>query len=150
MSWSGRFAMPTRGRPPEVLVDTSVAVALSVADHQQHELTAQALGQRTLGLCGHSAFESFSVLTRLPPPARRDPGTVARLLARNFPATRFLSADASASLLGELPTLNVAGGAVYDALIGACAAEHGLVLATRDRRALETYRALDVGVEFVG
>lgn len=131
-------------------MDTSVAVALSVADHEQHEATSRALGRRILGLCGHAAFEAFSVITRLPAPARRDPGTVARLLARNFPATRFLSAEAAASVLAELPTLRIAGGAVYDALVGACANEHGLVLATRDRRALETYRALDVGVEFVG
>jgi len=36
------------------------------------------------------------------------------------------------------------------ALVGAAAAEHGLRLASRDRRALEIYRALDVEVEFLG
>jgi predicted nucleic acid-binding protein len=39
---------------------------------------------------------------------------------------------------------------VYDALVGATAVEHRLVLATRDRRALDTYRALDVQVELLG
>jgi predicted nucleic acid-binding protein len=36
---------------------------------------------------------------------------------------------------------------VYDALVGCAAAEHGITLATRDRRALEVYRAIGVDVE---
>jgi len=139
--------MPARSNRPALLVDTSVAVALLVADHEHHERTFDALGRRTLGLAGHAAFETFSVLTRLPPPARRSGSTVARLLAASFPHTRFLGAQAAASLLSDLATLGIGGGAVYDALVGACAREHDLVLATRDRRALETYRALDVRVE---
>jgi predicted nucleic acid-binding protein len=142
--------MPTSVRATDLLVDTSVAVALSVADHEHHDATSSALGARPLGLAGHAAFESFSVLTRLPPPARRTPATVAQLLARSFPRTRFLGAKRTASLLAELPGLGIAGGAVYDALVGACANEHRLALATRDQRALETYRVLDVRVEFVG
>jgi predicted nucleic acid-binding protein len=141
--------MPTRGEKRELLVDTSVAVALVVSDHEHHESTFDAVGGRRLGLAGHAAFETFSVLTRLPPPARRTPVVVARLLAENFPASRFLSAGATQELAGRLATLGVAGGSVYDALIGATAKEHGLVLATRDRRALDTYRALDVDVELV-
>jgi predicted nucleic acid-binding protein len=38
---------------------------------------------------------------------------------------------------------------VYDALVGAAAREHGVKLATRDRRALETYRALEAQVELL-
>jgi predicted nucleic acid-binding protein len=138
--------MPARNRP-ELLVDTSVAVALTVADHEHHDATISALGGRCLGLSGHAAFETFSVLTRLPTPARRSPATIAGLLAEAFPATRFLGADAAALLLGALGNGAIAGGGVYDALVGACAVEHGLTLVTRDRRALETYRALDVRVE---
>jgi predicted nucleic acid-binding protein len=134
---------------PELLVDTSVAVALTVADHEHHETTFQALGGRRLGLAGHAAFETFSVLTRLPPPARRTPATVARLLAAGFPHTRFLGADAAAGLLAQLSALGIAGGAVYDALVGASAKEHRLTLATRDGRALEIYRVLEVRVELV-
>lgn len=89
------------------------------------------------------------MLTRLPPPARRIPAVVARLLATTFPETRFLSARAAASLLTDLETAGIAGGAVYDALVGATAKEHRLPLATRDRRALEVYRALDVDVELL-
>jgi len=142
--------MPASASSPEFLVDTSVAVALTVADHEHHQGTFAALGNRRLGLAGHAAFETFSVLTRLPTPARRAPATVARLLAGSFPHTRFLGAQTAASLLSQLTSLGIAGGAVYDALVGACASEHGLVLATRDQRALEIYRALDVRVELVG
>jgi predicted nucleic acid-binding protein len=134
---------------PDLLVDTSVAVALVVADHERHDATFEALRSRRLGLAGHAAFESFSVLTRLPPPGRRTPATVARLLAKSFPLSRFLGAAATESLLDELDSLGVAGGAVYDALVGAAASEHGLRLATRDRRALETYRALGVEIELL-
>ncbi len=142
--------MATRGRGgPQLLVDTSVAVAFTVADHRHHKETFEALGGRRLGLAGHAAFEAFSVLTRIPPPARRTPATVARLLAASFPHSRFLSAQAAASLLDQLASEGVAGGSVYDALVGGTAAEHGLPLATRDRRALDTYRALDVRVEFL-
>ncbi len=141
--------MPTRGRGPDCLVDTSAAVALLVADHEDHESTFRVLGKRRLGLSGHAAFETFSVLTRLPVPARRTPDVVMRLLAANFPENRYLSAKGAAALVSRLASENVAGGAVYDALVGAAAAEHGLVLATRDRRALDTYRALGVEVEFL-
>jgi len=141
--------MPVEGRGPDLLVDTSVAVALAVADHEHHETAFRALGDRRLGLAGHAAFETFSVLTRLPSPARRTAATVARLLAATFPHSKFLGVRAATALLAELGTLGIAGGAVYDALVGACAKEHGLTLATRDRRALETYRALGVNVQLV-
>jgi predicted nucleic acid-binding protein len=141
--------MPASGSGPQLLVDTSVAVALTVADHDHHETTSRALGSRRLGLSGHAAFETFSVLTRLPPPARRTPSAVAHLLAVDFPHSRFLGAKAAAALFGDLHLLGIAGGAVYDALVGATASEHGLTLATRDRRALETYRLLEVRVELV-
>jgi predicted nucleic acid-binding protein len=131
----------------EALVDTSVAIPLVVADHEHHRAVVDAIGKignKTLGLAGHAAFETFSILTRLPPPARRSPSVVGRLIAQNFPATRFLSERAAAELLARLGTVGVAGGAVYDALVGAAAVEYGLTLVTRDRRAAETYRRIDV------
>jgi predicted nucleic acid-binding protein len=53
--------------------------------------------------------------------------------------------------LGEasLPTLGIAGGSVYDALVGAAAVESGLVLFSRDARAIRVYRALQVDVEVI-
>lgn len=136
-------------RRPDALVDTSAAVPLLVADHDAHAATWQALHARELGLAGHAWFETFSVLTRLPGASRRDAATVARLLAANFPQSRFLDEEACASLTGELATLGVSGGAVYDALVAAAAAHHRLPLVSRDRRAAETYRAFDIEVELL-
>ena len=141
--------MPTSDDLPELLIDTSVAVALAAAGHEHHHATRKAIGDRSCGLCGHAAFETFSVLTRLPPPDRRTPHAVARLLAHNFPGSRFLSPQGAERLHARLASLGIAGGAVYDALVAAAAAEHGITLATRDRRAAETYRALDIDFELL-
>jgi predicted nucleic acid-binding protein len=135
---------------PDALVDTSVAVPLVVADHEHHGATVRAVGSRRLGLAGHAAFETFSVLTRLPPPLRRTPRAVHELLRNNFPWPGFLSAEAGEELWSRLPGLLIAGGAVYDALVGAAAGERGVPLLTRDARALETYRVLGLEVELLG
>jgi predicted nucleic acid-binding protein len=134
-------------RAQDLLVDTSVAVPLVLLDHENHQATVDAVGDRRLGLAGHAAFETLSVLTRLPPPLRRTPRAVGQILAQNFPASRFLSSPSGETLLGRLSLLDIAGGAVYDALVGAVAVEHQLRLATRDRRAIGTYRALNVDIE---
>jgi predicted nucleic acid-binding protein len=131
------------------VIDTSVALALAVAGHEHHHATRKAIGGRSCGLSGHAVFETFSVLTRLPPPNRRTPRAIARLLAHNFPSSRFLSAQGAERLHARLASLNIAGGAVYDALVAATAAEYGITLATRDRRAAETYRALDIDFELI-
>ncbi len=141
--------MPTSGDRPQLLIDTSVAVALAIAGHEHHEATRKAVGGRTCGLSGLAAFETFSVLTRLPPPNRRTSAAVARLLGHNFPGSRFLSAQNAEALHARLASLGIAGGAVYDALVGAAAAEHRITLATRDRRAAETYRALEIDFELI-
>lgn len=141
--------MPTGGNEGVVLVDTSTAIAFLVADHDDHAATFDALASRQLGLAGHAAFETFSVLTRLPPPARRTPGAATRLLGVNFPRTSFLSAEAASALVGRLASHGIAGGSVYDALVGATAVEQGLPLVTRDRRAIDTYRSIGVQVELL-
>ena len=141
--------MPTSDDPPQLLIDTSVAVALVTAGHEHHQVTRRAVGDRTCGLSGHAAFETFSVLTRLPPPNRRTPAVIAQMLAHNFPGSRFLSSQGAHRLHTRLASLGIAGGAVYDALVAATAAEHQITLATRDRRAAETYRALDIDFELI-
>ena len=122
---------------------------LVVADHEHHASVTRALGRRRLGLAGHAAFETFSVLTRLPSPARREPGVVEQILRAGFPATRFLGADDARTLVGRLAPLGIAGGAVYDALVGQVAVAHHLALATRDARAADVYRALDVDLALI-
>ncbi|MEO5680659.1 MAG: PIN domain-containing protein [Acidimicrobiales bacterium] len=143
--------MPTSARTPNpALVDTSVAVALVVEDHAHHEAARAAVAGRRLGLAGHAAFETYSVLTRLPAPARRSPGVVGEILRRSFPVSAFLPPEAAAALLDQLPSFGVAGGNVYDALVGAASRHAGLVLLTRDRRAAATYLALAVQHELIG
>jgi len=144
--------MPTDAdpaRPPDALVDTSVAVALVVGDHDHHAAVAASVGARRLGLAGHAAFETFSVLTRLPSPARRPPRVVEQVLRSNFPASRFLGSDETAALLARLAGRGIAGGAVYDALVGAVSLAEGIPLVTRDARAVEVYRTLDVDFELI-
>lgn len=141
--------MSTSDSGSPCLLDTSVAVAFLVSDHIQHDLVFAALADRDLGLAGHAAFETFSVLTRLPAASRLSPATATELLDANFPQMRFLSAKGANRLLASFTKSSIAGGSVYDALVGAAAAEHGLTLATRDRRALATYRELEVDVELI-
>lgn len=131
------------------LVDTSAAVAMLVTAHQDHERTFTALAGRRLGLCGHAAFESFSVLTRLPGAQRLSPPVAGRLLGANFPETRLLSAAAAMQLGATLAQKNIAGGAVYDALVAAAAVKHGMLLFSRDRRAAETYQRMGVRLELL-
>jgi len=138
--------MPTSAEAP-TLLDTSAAVALVVADHEHHRRLAAAVRGRRLGLAGHAAFETFSVLTRLPAPLRRSPPLVRSILEDDFPDTRFLSREATRALFGRLTELGLGGGSVYDALVGATAVEHGLRLLTRDRRAMPVYQALQVDLE---
>lgn len=135
---------------PDVLVDTSVALPLVLQQHDQHERVRKQLGGRRLGLAGHAAFEAFSVLTRLPLPSRRSPEVAARILSANFPETRYLSSRGAAALARGLGGGDIAGGAVYDALVAAAAHEHGVVLATRDERAAQVYRWLGAAIELVG
>jgi toxin FitB len=128
-----------------VAVDTSVAIPLVVQDHDQHAATTKQVRNLPLALAGHAAFETFSVLTRLPAPARRTPASIARLLADRFPHPCFLSGDECSEVLAALPELGVGGASVYDALVASAAKARGLRLLTRDQRALEVYRT--VGAE---
>jgi predicted nucleic acid-binding protein len=137
--------MPTSAEP-ELLVDTSVAVALCVADHEGRAPSRGIVEGRRIGLAGHAVWETFSVLTRLPPPARLSPAVASRVLAANFPFTRFLGQTESQVLLERLEVRGISGGSIYDALVGSVAVAVGVPLVTRDRRALPTYRLLEVDV----
>ena len=133
-----------------VLLDTSTAIALIVEDHEAHAATFEAVQGRRLGLAGHAWFETYSVLTRLPGGLRRSPADVVRLLTHNFPASGVLAEAESAELGAELARLNVSGGAVYDALVGAAARQHQRPLVSGDARARSLYKALGVEIQVVG
>ncbi len=133
-------------RTEGLLLDTSAAVALVVEDHEAHRSTLEALRGHRLGLAGHAWFETYSVLTRLPGGRRRSPADVAAVLAHDFPASVFLTERTAADLGPELARLGISGGAVYDALVGAAARQHGRTLVSGDARARTVYEALGVNV----
>jgi predicted nucleic acid-binding protein len=135
---------------PELLVDSSVAVAMMLAGHEGHAASMEARRGWRLGLAGHAWFETYSVLTRMPPGSRLPPDEAHALLVHDFPATRFLDASALDELRGRLARLGISGGAVYDALVAETARVHGLPLLTRDRRAAPTYSKLGVDVRLIG
>lgn len=100
-------------------------------------------------MAGHAAIELMSVLTRLPPPQRLSPAAAHRLLVTDFPETRYLSADEAAELPAEFAAAGLAGGAVYDGLVGAAARQHRLTLITCDTRAESTYQKLGATYELL-
>ncbi len=72
------------------------------------------------------------------------------MLRRRFPPPYLaMSADRRAELVTTLAAANVAGGAVYDGLVGLTALEHGATLLSRDFRARSTYDTLGVDVHDV-
>jgi predicted nucleic acid-binding protein len=128
------------------VVDTSVVVAGFASWHENHASARRVLDGNPR-LVDHCALEAYSVLTRLPPPHRAS-GSVARdFLAARFrgPFLRLSPASHRRFLLG-LADNDVVGGAVYDALIAATAAEAKAELATCDRRAQLTYEKYGVTV----
>ena len=129
--------------------DTSVLVAGFATWHEGHASAARALN-RGVSLVAHTALETYSVLTRLPPPHRVAPGVVRAYLA-SVTSAEFLTLDARAhrDLIDDLSAHNIAGGAAYDALVGSTANAAGATLLTRDRRAVRTYELLQVTYELV-
>ena len=129
--------------------DTSLVVAAFASWHESHEAARRVLDDG-LDLVEHCALETYSVLTRLPPPHRAS-GTV----VRDFLSTRFrqpflrLSAAAYKNFLLGLPDHEVAGGAAYDALVAATAAGCNADLVTCDRRALPIYERYGVRTQFL-
>ena len=138
-----------RDRRPRVLLDASAAIALITADHPDHAAALEAVKDSRLGLAGHAWFETYSVLTRLPPPRRRSPADAHRILSHNFPDSGFLAESVALGLGPELARLGIAGGAVYDALVAATARQLGRRLISADARARPVYEALGVEVELI-
>ena len=133
-----------------IVVDTSVAVAAALPWHVSHLPARSALARADGPLIAHVAIESYSVLTRLPPPHRIPAGVARDYLREAFALPPIaLTPDAYAALLDTAVTEGIAGGAVYDALVGVTAREASATLLTLDRRALATYELLRVEYELV-
>jgi predicted nucleic acid-binding protein len=129
--------------------DTSVAVASLDPNHEAHQVCRRALVERRPALAGHAAFETYSVLTRLPIPLRLSPRRAAQVLASAFPHVCWLDLRETRRLYSELAEVGLAGGAVYDAIVGKAAHIANRTLLTRDRGAVRTYRSLGVNYELI-
>ena len=130
-------------------LDTSVAVPLLLRRHDAHRAVRAAVRNVVVSMTGHSLAETYSVLTRLPGDARLEPVDAATLLSSGFGPVLVVDPETAAEVANLLGALNIAGGAVYDALVGLAARAHDATLLTRDSRAAGTYAALGVAFEFV-
>jgi predicted nucleic acid-binding protein len=132
-----------------IAADTTVLVAAFSAWHIGHGAANAALGSKTR-IPAHALIESYSVLTRLPPPHRAAPDAVASFLLERFPEPPLtLPAKSHRALVREVERLGLPGGMVYDALIAATARHASASLLTRDRRAIPVYEMLGADYVFV-
>lgn len=134
---------------PRLTADTSLVVPALVQWHALHRQAAVAL-RDARRLPAPVLVEAFSVLTRLPPPRAVGPSLALRALQRAFPEEPWsLSPGGYLVAVRRLAAAELGGGRVYDAVIGATAAEAGVRLLTADRRALATYALVGVDVELI-
>lgn len=131
------------------LVDTSVAVPLLVEASDHHNDVLAAIGEQAVGIAGHAAVETCSVLSRLPGDQRLDPATAWGMIRESFPARLWMTAHQQEATLARACAAGISGGALYDALVAGAARAAGLPLITRDARALPTYAALGIEVVLV-
>jgi predicted nucleic acid-binding protein len=130
-----------------IVADTSVAIPALLPWHRSHHVAFEALPDVTR-LLGPVGVETYAVLTRLPQPHRVPPGLALDFLRGRFelPALT-LPGRGYAALLAAAAEEDIRGGAIYDAVVGVTAREHGATLLTLDRRATRTYGLL--GVDYV-
>ena len=129
-----------------IAVDTSVVVAGFASWHEGHRSALKALA-RGPRVPAHVLLETYSVLTRLPPPHRSPATIVAAFLVERFTeAPLTLAPRAYGRLISRAAEVDITGGSLYDAVVGATVAEARGTLLTRDKRAALTYER--VGVEF--
>ena len=129
--------------------DTSLVIAAFASWHESHEAARRAL-DGGLRLIEHCALETYSVLTRLPPPHRSSGEVVRDFLTARFPQPLLrLNEQAYKEFILGLPEHNVTGGAAYDALVAATAAGCRAELVTCDRRALPVYERYGVRTQLL-
>lgn len=133
-----------------IALDTSVVVAAFASWHEGHASAIATLARRPR-LPAHVIVETYSVLTRLPPPHRSPPEIAEAFLRQGFPGLPLtLPGAAQRELVGFAAQAGLSGGAIYDALVAATARRARATLLTRDRRAVPAYEAVGVRYEFVG
>ena len=120
-----------------------------VRDHEAYPAARALVLEHRPGIAAHALLETYSVVTRMPAVVRITPTAAHSQLAKVFPDVVDLPAAQRRGLLRSLASRGIAGGAVYDALVGLTALSAKRQLVTRDRRALATYTALGVDVRFL-
>ena len=111
-------------------LDTSVLIAAFQTFHQHHAPSFELLRRSRPGesACGvHSLAEAYSTLTSMPPPYCVS-GDQAMLFIGGLPerlSVVGLDRREYLGVLEESAAAGIAGGAVYDALLGACAVKAG-------------------------
>ncbi len=132
-----------------IAVDTSVVVAGFASWHTMHGAAVDVLADGP-AVPGQVLAESYSVLTRLPPPHRAPPALVSTFLAERFPQPPLvLPARRLRELILGLSTLGVVGGSIYDALVAGAAKHAGLVLVTCDSRATPVYQRVGCDIRLL-
>jgi predicted nucleic acid-binding protein len=128
-------------------VDSSVVIAAFASWHEHHAIARNAMAARPR-LIAHAAVESYSVLTRLPPPHRASPEIVHAFITGRFTEPFLvLSETGYQELLATVGAGQILGGPAYDALIACTAAEHGATLLSLAQRAAATYQTVGTQVE---
>lgn len=126
------------------VVDTSVVVAAITASDGDVLSRCRTALDASPSPVAHVLIESFSVLTRLPPPWRLSPAAAHEFLASAFPELPVpLSARGYRFVAKAMGGEQSAGGKVYDAVVARTALEAGQVLLTRDSRAAQTYGLME-------
>jgi predicted nucleic acid-binding protein len=130
--------------------DSSVLIPALAASYDGHERCFAALAGRSPRLIAHVAFETTSVLSRMPEGLRMTPVAVRDAIDDDFPDSWLaLDADGQRACLRRAVDGGLRGGALYDALIAATAREHGATLLSADRRAREAYEAMGADVSYL-
>ena len=135
-----------------VAFDTSVLVPALLAAHEHHEAAHRLLqralqGPHQIVVPVPAVFETYAVLTRLPPPWRLDGATAERLLHGTLGGRAALATtpndDTVWSTVRDLARAGLVGSISHDAHIVACVRAAGAEeLATYNRRDFER---LDLG-----
>lgn len=108
----------------KTLFDTSVVVASFVKAHPRHSNCLPWMQQVRNGtiqgvLATHTLAETYAVLTRLPLAPRISPKLAQHLISENLGKFEVVSLTSSdyQMVVAKMVTLNLTGGAIYDALI---------------------------------
>ncbi|HEX3434784.1 MAG TPA: PIN domain-containing protein [Solirubrobacteraceae bacterium] len=130
--------------------DSSVLIPALASTFDGHGRCVAALAGRSPRLISHVAFETTSVLSRMPEGLRMTPTSVHDALGLDFPDP-WLALDAvgQRTCLSRAVEAGLRGGALYDALIAATAREHGATLLSVDRRARDAYEAIGAKVSYL-